>query len=113
MAGMHNGKAVFPEGRWDTEELRSHYWMIYKKFYYFDDATGNEFIEMQKLVRESIAEVRKQLEEHQIAIINVATHQFLEPSIHGTCLGVAVAFNSREDLVMAKMLVECDSVYGL
>jgi len=112
MAGLY-GKAGFPNGRWDGEEQRSHYWMIYKKFYYIEDATGNDYIEMQRQVRESIAEVRDQLAEHHIDIINVATHQFLEPSIYGTCLGLAVAFKSKEDLVMAKMLVDCDSVYGL
>ena len=110
---MANYPGRFPEGKWDTSNEQTHFWMIYKKFYYFDDATGNEFIEMQKKVREAIVDVRTQLEEHQIDIINVATHQFLEPSLHGSCLGVAVAFKSKDDLVMAKMLVECDSVYGL
>ncbi|CAB4241616.1 hypothetical protein UFOVP71_154 [uncultured Caudovirales phage] len=102
-----------PEGRWDTNEQRSHYWMVYKKFHYFHDASGNEYIEIQRQVREAIAEVRSQLEEHQIDIINVATQQFMDTMRDGTCLGVAVAFKSREDLAMAKILVECDSVYGL
>jgi len=102
-----------PEGRWNHAEQQSHYWMVYKKFYYFDDATGNEYIEIQRQIREAIAEVRSQLDEHKIDIINVASQQFLEPTMHGTCIGIAVAFKSREDLAMAKILVECDSVYGL
>lgn len=103
----------FPEGRWDTMEQRTHYWMVYKKFYYFDDHTGSEFIEIQQEIRKAIAEVKKQLQEHQIDIINVAQQQFLDTKASGNTIGIAVAFKSREDLAMAKILVECDSVYGL
>jgi hypothetical protein len=101
------------EGCWNDNDHRSHYWMVYKKFHYYDDATGNDFIAMQKQIREAIAEVQAQLAEHQIDVINVAQQQFLEPNTYTNVLGVAVAFKSREDLAMAKMLIECDSVYGL
>jgi len=97
-----------PEGRWNLDEQQSHYWMVYKKFYYFDDATGNEYIEIQRQVREAIAEIRSQLDQHQIDVINVATQQQLEHTIQGTAIGIAVAFKSREDLAMAKILIECD-----
>jgi len=97
-----------PEGRWDTTEQRSHYWMVYKKFYYFDDATGSEFIEIQQEIRKAVAEVKTQLQEHQIDIINVSQQQFLDAKQGGRTIGIAVAFKSREDLAMAKILVECD-----
>lgn len=112
MAGYTNSRTGLPDGRWDTANPQTHYWMIYKKFYYYSDATGEEFMAINKKVREAIAEVRDQLAEHQIDIINVSTQQFLDPQ-YSNVIGVAVAFRSREDLVMAKMLVECDSVYGL
>jgi hypothetical protein len=113
MAGYIDPKTGLPDGKWDQQNPQTHYWMIYKKFHYYSDTTGNEFIEINKQVREAIAEVRDQLAEHQIDIINVSTQQYLEPMMYNNVIGVAVAFRSREDLVMAKMLVECDSVYGL
>ena len=91
-----------------TDE-RSHYWMVYKKFYFYEDVTGNEFINIQQEIRAAIAEVRQQLEEHQIGIINVAQQQFLDPMRGGNTIGIAVAFKTREDLAMAKILIECDS----
>jgi len=96
---------------WSDE--RSNYWMVYKKFHFYEDVTGNEYITIQKDIREAVAEVRQQLEEHQIDIVNVAQQQFLDPMRGGNTIGVAVAFKNREDLAMAKMLIECDSVYGL
>lgn len=97
--------------RWTDE--KSHYWMVYKKFFFYDDVTGNEYINIQKDIRDAVVEVKRQLEEHQIDIINVATEQFLDPVRLGNCIGVAVAFKNRDDLAMAKMLIDCDSVYGL
>jgi hypothetical protein len=99
------------DSKW-TEE-RSHYWMVYKKFYFYEDVTGNEYMNIQREIREAIAEVRQQLEEHQIGIINVAQQQFLDHNRYGNTIGIAVAFKNREDLAMARMLIECDSVYGL
>lgn len=90
-----------------TDE-RSHYWMVYKKFHFYEDVTGNEFINIQQEIRAAIAEVRQQLEEHQISIINVAQQQFLDARFVNT-IGIAVAFKNREDLAMAKILIECDS----
>lgn len=104
-------RALREEGVWFEE--KSHYWMVYKKFYFYDDVSGNEYIELQKDIRAAVADVRQQLAEHQIDVINVATHQFLDANRGGNTVGVAVAFKSREDLAMAKILIECDSVYGL
>ena len=105
-------KAINNYDRKWTEE-RSHYWMVFKKFHFYEDVTGNEYTNIQRDIRTAVAEVRQQLEEHQIEIINVAQQQFLDPRHGGNTIGIAVAFKNREDLVMAKMLIECDSVYGL
>ena len=60
-------KAVNDFNRTWTEE-RSHYWLVYKKFHFYEDVTGNEYMNIQRDIREAVAEVRRQLEEHQIAI---------------------------------------------
>ena len=91
-----------------TDE-RSHYWMVYKKFYFYEDVTGNEYINIQRDIRAAVAKVRQQLEEHQIDVINVAQQQFLDPDRGGNTIGISVAFKTREDLAMAKILIECDS----
>jgi hypothetical protein len=101
-------KAINDFNRTWTEE-RSHYWLVYKKFHFYEDVTGNEYMNIQRDIREAVAEVRRQLEEHQIDIINVAQQQFLDHNRHGNTIGIAVAFKNREDLAMAKMLIECDS----
>jgi hypothetical protein len=108
---MAMATSTLPEGWWNKE--RSHHWMVYKKFFYFDDSTGDEFIRTQIEIRKSIQDVRDQLAEHQIDVINVATHQFLDHKNYGRCIGVVVAFRSREDLAMAKILVDCDEIHGL
>jgi alpha-amylase/alpha-mannosidase (GH57 family) len=104
-------KAINYNQVWTDE--KSHYWMVYKKFYFYEDVTGNEYITIQKDIREAVAEVRRQLDEHQIDIVNVAQQQFLDPMRGGNTIGIAVAFKNRDDLAMAKMLIECDSIHGL
>ncbi len=104
MAKIHTNSG-FPEGRW-AEEPRTHYWLVYKQFGYFADISGNEMIRLRQTVRDAVAEVRDKLAEHDIEIINVATQEYLDAKNYGNMIGVAVAFKSIEDKVMAKILLD-------
>jgi hypothetical protein len=100
-----------PDGVW-FQNVGSPYWLIYKKFHHYDDISGSEYIELQQNIRDAVGEVANQLQEHDIKIVNVSTHKFLDPH-YSWVHGIAIAFETREDLVMAKLLLKCDSVFGL
>ena len=103
MAGLNR----IPDGPW-INEPKSHYWLPYRKIPYYSDITGSEFIELQKNIREIVGEVADILREHGIEVINIATQQIHEHRTYSSVIGVAVAFKSKEDLVMAKMILKCD-----
>jgi hypothetical protein len=104
MAGLNR----MPDGPW-VKEPRSHHWLPFKKIPYYSDITGTEFIELQKNIREVvIREAVDVLHEHGIEIINVATQQIHDHKTYSDIMGVAIAFKSKEDLVMAKMILKCD-----
>lgn len=103
MAGLDR----IPDGPWD-KLTKSHYWLPFKKIPYYSDFSGNEYIELQKNIREMLGEVINTLKEHGIEVVNVATQQHFHAQSFSEVMSVAIAFKSREDLVMAKMLVKCD-----
>jgi hypothetical protein len=102
-----NTQSGFPDGRW-LDDPKTHYWLRYRRFGYFEDATGNELIRLKQTVRDTIAEVRDALAEHNIEIVNVATQEYLDHKNYGNTIGIAIAFKSLEDKAMASILLDCD-----
>jgi len=106
MAKAVIGRTRLPEGRWlDTP---STYWLVVKRITYFDDISGNDYIQLQGEVRAEIERVRDILSEHNIVLANVATQDMLDPLQYNSVIGIAVAFKCREDLVMAKLILNVD-----
>lgn len=96
-----------PDGKW-VDDPRTHYWLTYRRFGYFDDASGNEIIKLRQTIKNTISEARDRLAEHDIEIINVATQQYLDHRNYGQNIGIAIAFRSLEDKAMAKILLDVD-----
>jgi hypothetical protein len=103
---ISNSRNGFPDGKW-LDVKQSHYWLVYKRFGYFDDASGNEIIKLREAVRNAITEARTILDEHKVEIINVATQEYLDHRNYGNTIGIAIAFGSLEDKAMATILLDC------
>lgn len=104
---ISHGTFGIPMGKW-LNDPQTHFWLTYKKFGYFSDASGNEIIKLREAVRNAVAEVRDTLAEHGINIINVATQEQFDHKNYGNIIGIAIAFGSLEDKAMAKILLDCD-----
>jgi hypothetical protein len=97
------------ETRYATEDKGLH-WLYLKNFGYADDISGHEFIELQAEIRAFIAKMQDQLQSHNISIANVATQQQIDHRRLGSRVSVAIAFKTKEELVMAKLALECDEL---
>ncbi len=95
------------EVRFANEE-KSLYWLPIKKFGYADDISGHEFIQLQSEIREFAANIRAQLVEHDITVANIATQQQMDYRALGSKVAVAIGFKTKEELVLAKLILKCD-----
>ncbi len=105
---ISNTVSGLPDGKWLDEKQSHTYWMVYKRFGYFEDASGNEVIKLRQTVRSTIAEVSARLAEHGIDVINVATQEYFDNRSFGNTIGIAIAFKSLEDKALATILLDCD-----
>lgn len=97
------------EVRFANEE-KSLYWLPIKKFGYADDISGHEFIQLQSEIREFAANIRAQLVEHDITVANIATQQQMDYRALGSKVAVAIGFKTKEELVLAKLILKCDEL---
>lgn len=100
-------KSTMPEGKWFKDKKTEH-WLRYKKFHIFDDATGGEHIALQADLRKAMSEAAEILEQHKIPIANIYSENYLDHRAYGNVYCVAIGFECREDLVMAKLVLKAD-----
>ena len=98
-----------PEGRLLTKDCK--HWLLFRRFYYYADMTGNEHVQMMQSIRNAVADAQKELEPHKIDIYDVYNAKQWDPQNFGEVQLVAIGFKDREDLVMAKMLLQCEEFY--
>lgn len=96
-----------PEGKWFKDKKTEH-WLRYKKFHMFSDASGSEHIALQAELRKAMSEAASILEEHKIPIANIYSENFLDHRYYDNVYCVAIGFESKEDLVMAKLVLKLD-----
>lgn len=108
----------------NDELTKSLHWLTLKNFGYDSDINGNEFIQLQTEIRAYVNGITQQLKEHNILIAKVEEHQ--QMSSADVCsrrqqlaagdvsnqyafdnICVDIAFSSREDLVLAKLILKC------
>jgi len=96
-----------PQGKW-FKDKRTEYWLRYKKFHIFDDASGSEHIALQADLRKAMSEAAGILEEHKIPIANIYSENYMDYKAYGNVYCVAIGFECKEDLVMAKLVLKAD-----
>ena len=96
-----------PQGKWFKDKKTEH-WLRYKKFHLFDDASGSEHIALQADLRKAMSEAAGILEEHKIPIANIYSENYLDHQAYGNVYCVAIGFECKEDLVMAKLVLKVD-----
>lgn len=97
------------ETRYATKD-KGLYWLYLKNFGYADDISGHEYIQLQSEIRSFVAEMQDQLRSHDITIANVATQQQMDHQRLGSRVGVAIAFKTKEEFVLAKLILKCDEL---
>jgi len=93
---------------WMGKQKCSHV-LPYKKFCLYDDADGNNHISVMRDIQKIAAEVNDIISPHGFRVDDVYTEEYNDTKNYGKVFSVAIGFNCIEDLVMAKLLLKCDS----
>ena len=84
------------------------YWLNYATIMQQEDFTGNEYIQLQADIRAKIGEASVILKEHNIEIFNIYTMKDHDPRMYDTIHRIAIGFEHKEDLMLAKMILKCN-----
>jgi exoribonuclease II len=95
-----------PQGKWLKK--KTDHWLRYKKFYMFNDATGSDHIALQAELRKAMQEAAEILEQHDIIIANMYSENVLDHRMYDNVYRIAIGFESKEDLAMAKLVLNAD-----
>lgn len=96
-----------PQGKW-LKDKKTEHWLRYKRFHMFEDSTGSEHIALQAELRKAMAEATEILDQHKIPIANIYSENFLDNRMYDRVYCVAIGFECKEDLVMAKLVLKSD-----
>jgi hypothetical protein len=81
-------------------------YIVLGRYVVFDDDTGTEIVRRRQRIREDISIVAERLRPHNIFIKNVKEETFWDHRVYGQSHGVALEFETKEDLVMATILIQ-------
>ena len=95
-----------PQGKWLKK--KTEHWLRYKKFHMFSDATGSDHIALQAELRKAMQEATEILDLHSITIANIYSENVLDHRMYDNVYRVAIGFESKEDLAMAKLVLKAD-----
>jgi hypothetical protein len=84
------------------------HWLNYSMVIQQDDYTGNDYIQLQDDIRAKITEAATILKEHNITIFNIHTEKMLDSNKYDTIHRIAIGFEQKEDLMLAKMILKCN-----
>lgn len=79
--------------------------LVLSRYIVMDDASGNEIMQVRRLVRDSLERAHAILEPHKVAVKKIHEQTYWDHNVMGQCYGVALEFETQEDYVMAKLLV--------
>jgi hypothetical protein len=102
--GRHKG---IPIGPWRTD-IKTRHWLVYKTFVSYDDDSGNDYIQLQQLIRVTFQQAAAELQEHKIEVVNAQCEEMFDALNFGKVHKLAIGFSCREDLVMAKLVLKCE-----
>lgn len=82
------------------------HWMTYREFGVFDDSTSSELIWIRNESLRLAQQARETLSLHGIVLVESKVETRLAHNYNGTELRLDLAFVSREDLAMARLLLD-------
>lgn len=80
--------------------------MVLKEYGYYYDTSGTEMTSLMSEARKHLQEVRDLLAQHDIQVADAKQENVHDHRSYGNVIRTAVGFASREDLVMASLLLE-------
>jgi hypothetical protein len=89
-------------------DIKTDHWLVYKSFGITDDASGNDFIQVREEIGRAISEATDQLHVHGIEVANAWCEEMYDHRSFERLYKVAIGFYSKEDLVMAKLVIKCE-----
>ena len=94
-------------GKWLETDSKVH-WLNYATITAHDEFTGNEHIQLQAEIRTKVAAAAATLSEHNIKIFNIYTMKDNDPHNWDTIHRIAIGFEHKEDLMLAKLILKCN-----
>jgi hypothetical protein len=98
-----------PIGPW-RNDVKTDHWLVYKTFISYDDASGNDLIQLRQHIRAVLQQVVAELQEHKIEIVNAQTGEMYDHRSFERVYKLAIGFGCKEDLVMAKLVLNLDDL---
>jgi len=95
------------DGKWLQTDSKAH-WLNYATILQCDDADGNYYIQLQAEIRSKISEAAAILEQHNIKIFNIYTMKEHDPRTWDNIHRIAIGFEHKEDLLLAKLILKCN-----
>ena len=95
------------DGQWRQTDSKAH-WLNYATILQPDDADGNDHMQLQAEIRSKISEAAAILEQHNIKIFNIYTMKDHDPRTWDTAHRIAIGFEYKEDLMLAKLVLKCN-----
>jgi hypothetical protein len=90
------------------KDIKTDHWLVYKSFGIVDENSGNEFIQVREEIGRAISEATDQLRAHGIEVANAWCQDMYDHRSFERLYKVAIGFASKEDLVMAKLVIKCE-----
>jgi hypothetical protein len=88
-------------------KFNSEHWLNIGTYFFPDDGTGNEFIQLQQAIREIVCEAQETLAPHDVRIVDFQTYETYDVRSFERITKIAIGFANKEDLAMATMLIKC------
>jgi hypothetical protein len=95
------------EGPWCTD-IKTHHWLVYKTFVFLDGTRANDYTLLHQHILINLQQVAAELQEHHIKVVNAQTGEMFDHRSFERVYKLALGFESREDLVMAKLVLKCN-----
>ena len=96
-----------PIGPWKSD-VKTDHWLVFKTFISYDDDSGNDLIQLKQHIRAVLQQAVAELQEHKIEVVNAQTGEMYDHRSFEKVYKLALGFGSREDLVMAKLVIKCE-----
>lgn len=96
-----------PMGPW-RNDVKTDHWLVYQTFVSYDDDSGNDLIQLKQHIQVILQQAIAELQEHKVEVVNAQIGEMYDHRSFERVYKLALGFGCREDLVMAKLVIECE-----